>query len=131
MSAETFYLEYYLCKHRLSMSFNKPRGCRNRLNFIQIHCEISEKMNTENVVFQTYINMQSLVVSIILPRLKEISLQANVKGAFIFLIFFLLKSQKVGFSPLNIEWTTYFKKCECGFVHHTNKSQQYTSFHTN
>ena len=30
------------------MSFNKPTGCRRALNFIQIDCELCEKMCAEN-----------------------------------------------------------------------------------
>ena len=34
-------------QNKFSMSFNKPAGCDNTLNLIQIDIQISQKMNTE------------------------------------------------------------------------------------
>ena len=65
------------------MNFNKPTGCGNTLNFIQSNTYICEKMDTDGFDFHTtvtlnkgqghpnwYQNVESLVVSIIIPSKK-------------------------------------------------------------
>ena len=72
------------------MCINKPAGCGNILNFIQINWKICEKMGTKVFDFsyncelekkvriiQSDIKMKSLADSIIITSWKEISLKMS------------------------------------------------------